>query len=496
MPTKILGKPIATAEQMAKYLLSVNPNPIIPMDLLSFCRLYLYMGAVEGVRGDILFAQSCKETGNFKFKGTVKPEQNNFAGLGTVNTGTQGAFFPDAATGILAQAQHAKGYDGTPLSYECMDPRYEVLIKYEKIGIAKNWEELGGAWAVPGYDTKKYKSLKEANEAKDSYGYQVMNIFNNILKISTGETPKEEEKPVEKNPLADITLCLDPGHYKKANRSPGVPEYYESEVMWDYHLIFKKEIEALGFKVITTRTDENKDLGLKERGMASKGCQLFLSLHSNAVGSVMNEGIDHVAVYHLVDDSTTDVDEISKAVAERLAPVIADVMGVEDGFRILTRKSSNDRNKDGIMNDNYYGVLNGARQANTPGLILEHGFHTHTKTVKWLMNTENLKKLAKAEAQALAEYFLGHKTQEEPEDVKEFVPYTVRITTSPLNIRAGASVDTKAVGCFTDDPILLSSKPTYYKPRGLYTIVEESNGWGKLKSGIGWINLSYTKKVQ
>jgi N-acetylmuramoyl-L-alanine amidase len=28
-----------------------------------------------------------------------------------------------------------------------------------------------------------------------------------------------------------------------------------------------------------------------------------------------------------------------------------------------------------------------------------------------------------------------------------------------------------------------------------YTIVQTQNGWGKLKSGVGWINLSYTQKV-
>lgn len=29
----------------------------------------------------------------------------------------------------------------------------------------------------------------------------------------------------------------------------------------------------------------------------------------------------------------------------------------------------------------------------------------------------------------------------------------------------------------------------------VYTIVAENNGWGKLKSGAGWINLSYTKRT-
>lgn len=31
--------------------------------------------------------------------------------------------------------------------------------------------------------------------------------------------------------------------------------------------------------------------------------------------------------------------------------------------------------------------------------------------------------------------------------------------------------------------------------KGVYTIVDQSNGWGKLKSGAGWINLKYTKRV-
>ena len=31
---------------------------------------------------------------------------------------------------------------------------------------------------------------------------------------------------------------------------------------------------------------------------------------------------------------------------------------------------------------------------------------------------------------------------------------------------------------------------------GGYTIVEEQNGWGKLKSGIGWICLKYTERME
>lgn len=72
--------------------------------------------------------------------------------------------------------------------------------------------------------------------------------------------------------------------------------------------------------------------------------------------------------------------------------------------------------------------------------------------------------------------------------VKEdkFTPYLVKITADDLNIRKGAGTDTAIVGNITD--------------KGVYTIVEEANGkgadrWGKLKSGVGWISLDYTKKI-
>ncbi len=60
-------------------------------------------------------------------------------------------------------------------------------------------------------------------------------------------------------------------------------------------------------------------------------------------------------------------------------------------------------------------------------------------------------------------------------------PYIVQVTTSPLNIRSGASTSFNIVGSIQD--------------KGKYTIIEESNNWGKLKSGVGWISLAYTKKV-
>ena len=61
------------------------------------------------------------------------------------------------------------------------------------------------------------------------------------------------------------------------------------------------------------------------------------------------------------------------------------------------------------------------------------------------------------------------------------VNYRVRITASSLNVRKEPNVSAKIT--------------TTVKKDNVFTIVEEKDGWGKLKSGAGWINLSYTKKL-
>lgn len=262
---------------------------------------------------------------------------------------------------------------------------------------------------------------------------------------------KYDCKESEDKTMAKKRVCIDAGHYGKYNRCPANSNYYESDMVWKLHLLQKKYLEQLGIEVITTRPAQAQDLALNARGTASKGCDLFISDHSNAVGNGMNETVDYVAVYHLVNDTTTICDDVSKAIAEKIAPVIAQVMGTKQGYRVVTRKSDNDRNGDGMMNDNYYGVLNGARQVGTPGLILEHSFHTNSVAVAWLLNDNNLDKLARAEAECIASYLLGKTvtldTPEQKEDVEDNVMYRVQVGAYSVKENADAQLaKVKAAG--------------------------------------------------
>lgn len=62
-----------------------------------------------------------------------------------------------------------------------------------------------------------------------------------------------------------------------------------------------------------------------------------------------------------------------------------------------------------------------------------------------------------------------------------FSPYIVKVTASALNYRKGPGTNYAVVGVIKD--------------QGKYTIIEEKDNWGKLKSGAGWICLDYTKRV-
>lgn len=279
--------------------------------------------------------------------------------------------------------------------------------------------------------------------------------------------------------MAKIKICLDAGHYGDYNRSPVVPEYYESHMTWKLHLLLKKYLEQYSIEVITTRAEQKKDLGLYQRGATSKGCNLFISLHSNAVGGkVGNENVDRVMVYGPINGKGKDI-------ADKLGKCIREVMSTKQGSYVETRQGNH---------GDYYGVIRGATAVGTIGLLVEHSFHSCTRSARWLLEESNLDKLARAEAAVLAEYYglsggQGNTGTESGSGSTgdESVPFRVRVAIDDLNIRTGPGTDYAKTGRYTG--------------KGVFTIVEVKTGqgskagWGRLKSGAGWISLDYATRI-
>lgn len=365
--TKILGVAEATAYQMAAYLLAKNPSPKIWLPTLQFCQLFLDVAAKEGVRGDALFAQSCKETGYFNYGGTVVPEQNNYAGLGTVDASTQGAYFIGESTGILAQAQHAKGYaTKDALRMECVDPRYELLVKYGKTGTAQHWEELGGKWAVPGYSTKLYASLADANNAKDSYGYQIINILNEILKM-----PKEETT------MGKI-IALDAGHGmntagKRCLKSldpDQTREWWLNDRIMD---MVEQKLKAYNCTVLRVDdTTGKKDISLSARVKAANNAKadIYISMHHNA-GLNGRRGGGTVVYYYSSD--------LKRPIQSRM---------LYDAIVSRTKLVGNRSQQ--VIKKNFYVLKN----TNMPAFLVENGFMDGPDDVPTILSETHAKKTA------------------------------------------------------------------------------------------------------
>ena len=152
--TKIMGEAEADAEQLRNLLLQMNPGAT--EEILELPAIYLEEGAVEGVRGDIAFAQACLETGWFVFPGTtaVTFDQYNFCGMGVTSSGMKGNSFASPREGVRAQIQHLKAYASTDdLVNECVDPRFDFVHRgcapyVEWLGIQENPEGYGWAAGV------------------------------------------------------------------------------------------------------------------------------------------------------------------------------------------------------------------------------------------------------------------------------------------------------------------------------------------------------------
>lgn len=165
----IMGKAKATAAQMKAYIAARNPGE----KWQNIVDIYLEEGAAEGVRGDVAFAQSCLETGNFKFTGDVTEDQNNFAGIGTTGGGVKGHYFKDVRTGVRAQIQHLKAYASkNALKNDCVDPRFSLVTR----GIATTVDALEGKWATG-----------------KGYGKKITTIYSNILAIQIGQTDTDNK---------------------------------------------------------------------------------------------------------------------------------------------------------------------------------------------------------------------------------------------------------------------------------------------------------------
>jgi len=135
-------------------------------------------GAREGIRGDVAFAQSCLETGNFTFiNSVITPAQNNFSGMGIVRAGMKGDSFPTPQAGVRAQIHHLKAYaNAEPIDGEALSSRFHFVTRgsapyVEWLGQQEN--PSGRGWATG-----------------KGYGLKILNILDRIIAMGSPAEPE------------------------------------------------------------------------------------------------------------------------------------------------------------------------------------------------------------------------------------------------------------------------------------------------------------------
>ncbi len=181
-----------------------------------------------------------------------------------------------------------------------------------------------------------------------------------------------------------IKVMIDPGH-GPGNVNKGPTGYYEYEGNWKISNFLKEILESAGNQADLTRTrDEDPDL--YTRGQKAHGYDLFISEHSNA----FNGAARGVEAYY---DFSKLYDEV---LAYEMAGSVATVMG-NDNRGAKTRVYTKNE-----VTYNYYGVIRAASATNCKHIILiENGFHDNPVDEAILMEDENLRKIAQAQANVI-----------------------------------------------------------------------------------------------
>ena len=169
----IEGTSAVTANNLAMYFKRKNgvyptfyKNSDAPT-IEKFCQIYVEESKAEGIKVEVAFMQAMVETGWLKFGGAVQISQYNFAGIGALDGGAQGATFKTIREGVRAQIQHLKAYaNEKPLNNTQVDPRFQLV----KRGSAKYVEWLGQKENPNGYGWA----------TAEDYGYKILRLIKEL----------------------------------------------------------------------------------------------------------------------------------------------------------------------------------------------------------------------------------------------------------------------------------------------------------------------------
>lgn len=202
-----------------------------------------------------------------------------------------------------------------------------------------------------------------------------------------------------------MTICLDPGH---GGSDSGANAFgaKESDLTLKIAQYCKEELSKYDVNVVMTRTtdtrlSEEAAMDLKNRVEVAKkaGASYFISIHIN---SAQNSAAHGAEVYYPNTSGNKNLSSNGQALAKAIQSQLAALGLYNRGIKIRNYTDGTTSSNPNSSDQDYYGVIRYAKQANITGLIVEHCFISNKEEFdKYLGSNAKLQQLGIADAKGI-----------------------------------------------------------------------------------------------
>lgn len=202
-----------------------------------------------------------------------------------------------------------------------------------------------------------------------------------------------------------MTICLDPGH---GGNDSGATAFgaKESDLTLKIAQYCKEELSKYDVNVVMTRTtdtrlSEEAAMDLKNRVEVAKkaGASYFISIHIN---SAQNSAAHGAEVYYPNTSGNKNLSSNGQNLAKAIQSQLAALGLYDRGIKIRNYTYGTTSSNPNSSDQDYYGVIRYAKQANITGLIVEHCFISNKDEFdKYLGSNAKLQQLGIADAKGI-----------------------------------------------------------------------------------------------
>ena len=202
-----------------------------------------------------------------------------------------------------------------------------------------------------------------------------------------------------------MTICLDPGH---GGSDSGANAFgaKESDLTLKIAQYCKEELSKYDVNVVMTRTtdtrlSEEAAMDLKNRVEVAKkaGASYFISIHIN---SAQNSAAHGAEVYYPNTSGNKNLSSNGQALAKAIQSQLSALGLYDRGIKIRNYTDGTTSSNPNSSDQDYYGVIRYAKQANITGLIVEHCFISNKEEFdKYLGSNAKLQQLGIADAKGI-----------------------------------------------------------------------------------------------